>query len=199
MKMQFAATALALAISATASAATINFNNASGSYSSGGVTATVTATGGALYYSSANTAIGVGSGTIDGPLGVGAFGAATTAESLKVTFSQAVTLNSISFAQWSNSIITGVTDSVTMTYTGGSKTLANSGSTVGVFSPNVTLTSFTLTPNQGGFINPTQSTSTFLKSIIVTPSAVPVPAAAWLMGSGLVGLAGLGRRRKTAV
>jgi hypothetical protein len=28
------------------------------------------------------------------------------------------------------------------------------------------------------------------------PSAVPVPAAAWLMGSGLVGLAGLARRRK---
>jgi len=27
-------------------------------------------------------------------------------------------------------------------------------------------------------------------------SAVPVPAAAWLMGSGLVGLAGVGRRRK---
>ena len=29
----------------------------------------------------------------------------------------------------------------------------------------------------------------------VTPSAVPVPAAAWLFGSALVGLAGIGRRR----
>ncbi|MDP8567576.1 Lcl domain-containing protein [Methylophilus aquaticus] len=32
---------------------------------------------------------------------------------------------------------------------------------------------------------------------VVTPSAVPVPAAAWLFGSGLVGLAGL-RRKKQA-
>jgi len=31
-----------------------------------------------------------------------------------------------------------------------------------------------------------------------TPSAVPVPAAVWLFGSGLVGLAGVARRRKTA-
>ena len=31
-----------------------------------------------------------------------------------------------------------------------------------------------------------------------TPSAVPVPAAAWLFGSALVGLAGVGRSRKAA-
>lgn len=31
----------------------------------------------------------------------------------------------------------------------------------------------------------------------LTPSAVPVPAAVWLFGSGLVALAGLARRRKT--
>jgi len=31
-----------------------------------------------------------------------------------------------------------------------------------------------------------------------TPSAVPVPAAVWLFGSGLVGLAGIARRRKQA-
>lgn len=33
---------------------------------------------------------------------------------------------------------------------------------------------------------------------LVTPSAVPVPAAVWLFGSGLVGLAGVARRRKAA-
>ncbi|MEH6593274.1 MAG: VPLPA-CTERM sorting domain-containing protein [Halioglobus sp.] len=32
----------------------------------------------------------------------------------------------------------------------------------------------------------------------VAPSAVPVPAAAWLFGSALVGLVGVGRRRKLA-
>ena len=33
---------------------------------------------------------------------------------------------------------------------------------------------------------------------LVTTSAVPVPAAVWLFGSGLVGLAGVARRRKAA-
>ncbi len=31
-----------------------------------------------------------------------------------------------------------------------------------------------------------------------TPTAVPIPAALWLLGSGLLGLAGVGRRRSTA-
>ena len=34
-------------------------------------------------------------------------------------------------------------------------------------------------------------------AVVSTPSAVPVPAAAWLFGSGLVGLAGLRRRKQT--
>jgi hypothetical protein len=33
---------------------------------------------------------------------------------------------------------------------------------------------------------------------VLPPSAVPVPAAAWLFGSALVGLAGIGRKRKMA-
>ena len=32
---------------------------------------------------------------------------------------------------------------------------------------------------------------------LVTPNAVPVPAAVWLMGSALMGLIGIGRRKKT--
>jgi len=31
----------------------------------------------------------------------------------------------------------------------------------------------------------------------LTPSAVPIPAAVWLFGSGLLGLVGVMRRRKT--
>jgi len=35
-------------------------------------------------------------------------------------------------------------------------------------------------------------------TIQVVPSAVPVPAAAWLFGSGLLGLVGMARRKKAA-
>ena len=36
-----------------------------------------------------------------------------------------------------------------------------------------------------------------LTGAVAEPSAIPVPAAAWLFGSGLVGLAGIARRRKS--
>jgi hypothetical protein len=36
----------------------------------------------------------------------------------------------------------------------------------------------------------------FTGSLTKSPSAVPVPAAAWLLGSGLVGLVGVARRRR---
>ena len=35
-------------------------------------------------------------------------------------------------------------------------------------------------------------------TVVESPAAVPVPAAVWLFGSGLVGLAGIARRRKAA-
>ncbi len=36
----------------------------------------------------------------------------------------------------------------------------------------------------------------FIGSYLVAPSPVPVPAAVWLFGSGLIGLAGMARRKK---
>jgi len=39
----------------------------------------------------------------------------------------------------------------------------------------------------------------YVLDITSTPSAVPVPAAAWLLGSGLIGLFSYGRRKNTAV
>ena len=41
-------------------------------------------------------------------------------------------------------------------------------------------------------------TGTISGGAITAPAAVPVPAAVWLFGSGLVGLAGVARRRKAA-
>ena len=35
-------------------------------------------------------------------------------------------------------------------------------------------------------------------NVAITPSAIPVPAAVWLFGSGLLGLVGVARRRKSA-
>jgi hypothetical protein len=42
------------------------------------------------------------------------------------------------------------------------------------------------------------STSGDLTYTIAGVSAVPLPAAVWLLGSGLLGLAGIGRRKKAA-
>ena len=50
----------------------------------------------------------------------------------------------------------------------------------------------------GAFIGFNANFSTTGPSSEVNPAAVPVPAAVWLFGSGLVGLAGVARRRKAA-
>jgi len=39
---------------------------------------------------------------------------------------------------------------------------------------------------------------TFLDNVLIDATVVPLPAAAWLFGSGLLGLVGIGRRKKAA-
>jgi len=56
---------------------------------------------------------------------------------------------------------------------------------------NYALTSITLTYGLGDIGTPGAAGS-------FTPAPVPVPAAAWLFGSGLMGLIGIGRRRKAS-
>lgn len=51
----------------------------------------------------------------------------------------------------------------------------------------------------GSSFNGTQYTEIFNIKITANTPAVPVPAAVWLFGSGLVGLVGVARRRKNAV
>ncbi|MBP8301501.1 MAG: VPLPA-CTERM sorting domain-containing protein [Planctomycetes bacterium] len=49
------------------------------------------------------------------------------------------------------------------------------------------------------FVNGSYTTECVVGSLpTLAPSAVPIPAAVWLFGSGLIGLVGVGRRRKAA-
>jgi hypothetical protein len=72
---------------------------------------------------------------------------------------------------------------------GGSTTAVNAAN----LTPNSPEFSFTLRYFNPESLYQNDTTLTFTD---VTPAVVPVPAAAWLFGSALVGLAGVGRKRK---
>jgi len=207
-----------------ASATTINFNNGSGVYSAGGITVTVasTGTGAGLYYNSTENAIGVGSNSTNGGIGCRDNGCAdiftgsgfVSTEALTFTFSEAVQLNSVTFRQWENNVL-GIGDLAKFTWydnTGtnvaGEILFQDSGigdglsqllDTFGV--DGLLLSKFTITAIKGsktvGNSTVKAWSSFYVHSLDYDLApAVPVPAAAWMMGSGLVGLAGLARRRK---
>ena len=70
-----------------------------------------------------------------------------------------------------------------------------------IFLPGVTTSvSLTFDPSESiGLINgigDIQTNPGLQYSLIITPTAVPIPAAVWLFGSGLLGLVGMARRKK---
>ena len=102
-------------------------------------------------------------------------------------FTDAVTLNSLTFDEhtwydWTGQDKIGYTDS-----NGLSLTLTGSDNLFDIGADDVAW--FTLATK--GYW-----TSTFVAGLDIDPYAVPVPASAWLLGSALIGLGGLGRAKK---
>lgn len=80
-------------------------------------------------------------------------------------------------------------------YEEGSTPLSSSGSGVSVFNTNVLPGSYqaVITGTSTGI-----SGGAYIMSMAAIPAPVPVPAAAWLLGSGLIGLVAVGRRKEPA-
>lgn len=196
LKATVLAGAVALGLSGVASAASFDFagptianNQNSFTFSSGGINVTVTAGSGQV--SSYWEGLGVKNGLFDvTPLG--------NNESLTFTFNQTVTLGGLSMRQWEP----GADEALLTTNKG--QDVVISGAGVGAngatlvdyftFATPLVLNSFTIKGTNGV----TQAYVLGLQNVnaYTPPAEVPVPAAAWLMGSALMGLAGIARRRK---
>ncbi|HSB95085.1 MAG TPA: VPLPA-CTERM sorting domain-containing protein [Spongiibacteraceae bacterium] len=180
------AAALISGMAGAASATTYNFSNNGTVFTVDGIKLTVTTPTGTVF----NTA---GSG-----LGVRRSGIEDTSmnsdlinegkDILLFTFDHAIKLTNMSVTAWQNG---SSLDQADLTYNGVTTRLPNSGPNF-TFSNPIYVTSFTLTAKGGGTAFRVSSLGVAAQP---APPAVPVPAAAWLMGSGLVGLAGMARRR----
>jgi hypothetical protein len=180
--------AIAMGFAGISSAATFNFDRGTGSatsfdsyttytQSSGGITVSVTGAGdGNKVIRSYAQGLGVGTNLFNYLM--------STNESLTFTFNQAVNVAQVVI----NSYGTG-----TLTWTGGSisgltgTTITTPGLNAHFHTVNLTnVTSFTIKSNS----------NYLMVDGLAGVTAVPVPAAAWFMGSGLLGLAGVARRRR---
>ena len=92
-------------------------------------------------------------------------------------------------SSWLGSVCgnTTVGDSAAFVIDPGTFTVANQGALVG----------FDVTDSRGTVAGNVTTVSSYTLTQ-AAPSEVPVPAAAWLFGSALVGLAGIGRKRKAS-
>ncbi len=205
LKASLLAGVAAVSLSGVASAASFDFTGedrlADGKYNAAnffdnGVSLTVSPTGNTTkvvgYWEGlGGFSNGVDLGTFDDCCGV----LNQDKDQLVFSFGQKVTLGGISFRQWENGF-----DKVDLvTNTGQTINLRTSNYTGdGVlidyftFATPLTLQSFTLKAIGGG------GTTTYIHGLqnVNLVSEVPVPAAAWLMGSALLGLASVARRKQ---
>jgi hypothetical protein len=178
--------ALISAVAGTASATTYTFNNNGTVFTVDGITLTVTSTAGSVNNSSSGLGV-KRSGVEDGSMNSDLINEGK--DTLVFTFNKAVKLTSFTMTAWQNG---SALDQADLKYNGVTTRLPNTGPNF-TFALPTYVTSFSLTAKGGG--------TAFRVSglgVAEQPAApvVPVPAAAWLMGSGLVGLAGLARRRR---
>ena len=199
-----------------AAAATIDYSSTSGSFvnlnpvdncgGSGtvgcfdftaGNTITITSGTAAGFNGGITGLFGVGPITNTGPLetasvsGTGALNIFDGSDTLTATLSW---VDIATFGTAGNLNTTGTANLSNITYTGTNADLLalfNGGSGINVLS--FQFTSPTTLTNL--FTNSTSTTSTSFSGSI---APVPVPAAIWLFGSGLLGMAGIARRKKAA-
>lgn len=178
--------ALLSAFAGAASATTYTFNGSATVFTVDGIKLTVTAATGNVNTSSSG--LGVKRSALeDGSMNSDLINEGK--DKLIFTFDQAVKLTKITMTAWQNG---SALDQADLSYNGATTRLPNTGPNF-TFALSDYVTSFSVTAKGGGSAFRISGLEVSAKPAAPT---VPVPAAAWLMGSGLAGLAGLSRRRK---
>jgi len=115
----------------------------------------------------------------------------TYLESLKLVFDQVVTIDLTTFVNGDH--YNNFTGNFVLQIDGGAATTI---ALTHLFDTSLTGTEFIFSnPNSGGGSTVSNDKQFYINSLSV--QAVPVPAAAWLFASGLLGLAGAARRRRS--
>jgi hypothetical protein len=113
----------------------------------------------------------------------------TTNESLLLTFNQVVTIDTTTFVNGNHG--TTFSEYFTLSIDGNAATMY---SLTNIFTMGLTGTTFEFfNPNTGGTSTVSNDKQFYINTLEVT--AVPVPAAVWLFGTGLMGLVGVARRK----